>query len=67
MKQFYDLAGGVSKIGAFVWDTDALAWVRMTQPGAPAMVMRKSSLLVKMQEASKKVITKVKLESAKVV
>ena len=33
MKQFYDLAGGVSKIGAFVWDTDALAWVRMTQPG----------------------------------
>jgi hypothetical protein len=36
MKQFYDLAGGVSKTGAFVWDAGALAWVRMTQPGAAA-------------------------------
>jgi hypothetical protein len=35
--------------------------------GSPAMVMRKATLLVKMQEASEKVIAKVKLESAKAV
>lgn len=34
MSSFSDLAGGVRRSGSYVWDTNTLAWIRMTQPGA---------------------------------